>query len=181
MSSFFLSHDCASSLVAAPSPSLTPVHKSQPCIGLKGRGTIHCFKSFLKHAASSQRPCNYPLRPISLLSIVICSASIRTSVCCLFTPYSLILSYLPSHLLQHNEEHGTRTAMHATRFRDQITSALTFITELSSLCVYSIYVASNYLLIFLLVKKNGSITFLFNLAAVHPINPKPLQHEWPKY
>lgn len=126
----------------SPIPIFNPVQKSQPCIGLKGRGTIHCFKSFLKHAASSQRPCNYSLRPISSLLIVICSASIRTSVCCLFTPYSLILSYLPSHLLQHNEEHGTRTAMHATRFRDQITSALTFITELSSLCVYSIYEAN---------------------------------------
>lgn len=80
------------------------------------------------------------------------------------------LRYLPSHLLQHNEKHGTRTTMHATRFRDQITSALTFITELSSLCVYSIYVARFFKIS---IKQNSNITFLFILVVVHPINPNP--------
>lgn len=118
-----------------PIPILNPVHKSQPCLGLEGSVTIHRFKSFLKHATSSQRPCSYPLLQVFLLSIVICSASIHTSVYCLFTPSSPILSYLPSHLLQHNEEHGTSTTMHATRFRDQIKCFDIHYWTVKSLCL----------------------------------------------
>lgn len=59
------------------------------------------------------------------------------------------------------------------KFRDQIKNALTIITKLSSLCVYSIYVASFFFFLFITIKQNSNITLLFNLVVVHAINPNP--------
>lgn len=138
-------HSCLSSLfllslMAAASP--LPPNKLNYELACQAAQQVK--KSFLEHVVSSKkqplhsatvisevlnlsRPCNYPLLPISsLLSTVIRWVSIRTSVYSRSPPKP---PYLPSHILQYNEEHSNSSRIartsSTTRCRDTCDMAVT--------------------------------------------------------